>query len=439
MEYKRQTSTSSPSLPNLLPSANQPNRTLDKAFFRNLVPDFMSHIYPMYPVVAEAEVRRSIEEMESSDEALSFVHALAAYTMALAFVEMKGSADCSATIHLLVEESIRRRRRVVGGFASSVRTCMTALLLHLHFSSMRDAQASFFYLREAATLLQMLGIDDSVQTAAPSQSEQAQRQRLHWVVFTAERTWAILNEQSPVLFPPSALPEDDGSVPDWIHQGMYDKARLMQVVDAGFLQTWLLRSEGSFVSADWVRSKYRLLGQPSGDKLSIEGGKRIIFSGEQQAELLITKFWIQVLIWRTALYSNLLSLDSPEDCLSLLHPMRLCGELRMFFDFVSPRDIRSHGLILLRMLFEVIDTITDVMMAAFSNGVHNARHYVDDFRFVTDQFFQLPSLDNPCEVILRDKLAKLEVMIMQADSGTEDTSTSISELDVDGMYGSPYM
>ena len=159
-----------------------------------------------------------------------------------------------------------------------------------------------------------------------------------------------------------------------------------------------------------MRLKNGLFGQPSVDKASAESDKRAISSTEQQVELQIMRTWIQVLIWRMALHSNLLSLDSPEECLSFLYPMRFCGNLRRLFDVESPRNLRVHGFTVLQMLFEVIDTIADVMMAAISNNVHGAWLYVHDFYFVKDK---LLSLELPCEVMMRDKLAKLEAMIMQ--------------------------
>ena len=194
MEYKRQTSTSSPYLPMLLPSAKESGRNLDKAFFRNLVSDYVTHAFPLHPIIPEHEVRRSIEEMDSSDEASSLVHALAAYTMTLAYADAKGAGDCSSTIDVLVNASVRARSLVVAGYTPSVRSCLTSFYLHCHFSSMRDAQASFFYLREAATLVQMLGVEDLTKMASLSVSNRAQYHRLHWLLYMNERTWAILDE-----------------------------------------------------------------------------------------------------------------------------------------------------------------------------------------------------------------------------------------------------
>ena len=170
IDYRRQTSTSSPTLPYLLPSTSESTCELDKTFFLNIVPDYVSHVFATYPVIAEAEVRQNIKEMGSNDKVLSFIYTLTAYTMVLVSIGIeKSAANRSATIHLLVDKSIRRRKPVASGFTCSVRICMTSLFLHLHFSSMRDAQASSFYLREAAVLQQMLGADDRGQANSHSQ------------------------------------------------------------------------------------------------------------------------------------------------------------------------------------------------------------------------------------------------------------------------------
>ena len=70
---------------------------------------------------------------------------------------------------------------------------------------------------------------------------------------------------------------------------MQDKAQLMQIVDGNFMQMWLLRSEGLYVSGDWIRSKNRLLGQLSADQASVESDKLVISSTKQQGELQIMR------------------------------------------------------------------------------------------------------------------------------------------------------
>jgi hypothetical protein len=402
-EYKQQTSNPARHLAPLLPRKDE--RDFDKAYFYNLLSDYMSSVYPVQPILTEDEIRKNIDTMDIDKEAYSYVHAFGACTLNLSYIGNRRTPEIAQTIEKLVNESVNARNLVTRGYKSSIRQCMTSLHLHNCFMTMRDSDASFFYMRDAITLVQLLGIETSTGISSMSPPERAKLQRLYWEAYIHERFLAILDYRQAILRPLVELPENDPTIPLAIQEGFNQIIRLFQLLDVEFLQNWLGNHDSKITPA-WIESKQAELDQ----QLDDPGGNYAVLNSMQKADLVVTKQWLKTLVWRLAMSNTLLSSSSPKECLSLLFPVRLSKQLRHQLSKISKEDIEIHGSGIVQKLFEITDTIADVIIAAPAHSIQDTANKVDDFLYLADYLFTFPILDPTRKGMLSEKLEKLQNM-----------------------------
>ena len=128
----------------------------------------------------------------------------------------------------------------------------------------------------------------------------------------------------------------------------------------------------------------------------------------QQADLIITKHWMRMLLWQIALSRQLLSSGSDEQSMSLLFPVGVSAQLRTLIGQVSRQEISIHGSGIQQKLFELTDIIASVVLTVTNVDRATTRERIDDFRFLFEFWRTLPRL-NPTQLdILQDKDAKIK-------------------------------
>ncbi|KAF2094419.1 hypothetical protein NA57DRAFT_80228 [Rhizodiscina lignyota] len=383
----------------------------DCAFFVDLIPDFMTAVYPVQPVMTEQEIHDSIQAMDNDQEAKSFALAFGGCTLNLTRTGVRRTPEVNQTIAFLASESIKARGPVMPNFQSSVRQALTSLFLHNCFMTMRDKDTAFFYMRDAISLIQLLRIDQMNSEDPPlSPPERSRRQRLYWEGFIHERFLAILDYRSVVLPPLQDLPEDDPTIPLSIQEGFNQIIKLFQLLDTEFLQNWL--GNQSNLTPAWIERKDREL---VGDSEGVPEGYALL-TPMQRADLIVTKHWLRTLVWRLAMSNTLLSSQSSKECLSLLFPVRLSNQLRSEVPRISREDIEIHGSGIVQKLFEITDTIADVVIAIPAATVEETTRRVDDFDFLLRFVFTFSNLDHTRRRILEEKHEKIQQMLDRVKS-----------------------
>lgn len=395
-------------------------------------PDYMSSVYPVQPILTEEEIRESIYSMDIDKEAWSYVHAFAGCTLNLSYIGARRSPEIASAIERLVEESIRSRPAVSRHYKSSIRQCMTSLHLHNCFMTMRDSDASFFYMRDAISRIQALGIENPSRIASLPPPERAKLQRLYHEAYIHERFLSILDYRQSIMPPLSIMPDVDPTIPIGIQEGFNQIIKLFQLLDTEFLQNWL-GNRNSTVTPAWIESKQAeldlQLDQPDGD--------HSVLTTMQKADLVVTKQWLKTLVWRLAMSNTLLSSSSPKECLSLLFPVRLSRQLRQQVSKTIKEDIEIHGSGIVQKLFEITDTIADVVMHIPAPSMQDTANRVDDFLFLLHYLFTFPNLDQTRKDILSEKLEKLQAKFPQLSSNASSPELTIHSPVING-HGNPW-
>ncbi|KAJ4370518.1 hypothetical protein N0V83_005039 [Neocucurbitaria cava] len=371
----------------------------------------MEGVYPVQPVITEQELRQYIHVMDINQAVRSFIYAFGGCTLNLTRYGDRRTEEVVQTIEHLMDYSIDSMTPAHKVFHFSVMRAMQSIFIHNCLMSLQGSDAAFFYMRDAISIIQLLRIDNAESASSLSGPERSRRQRLYWQAYIHERFLAILDYRRAILPPLYTLPEDDPSVPIQVHEGFNQIIKLFRLLDTEFLDSWL-DSQGHNVTSTWVEAKSRELeGDPEADARELAN-----LSMMQRADLTITREWLRTLVWRLAMGQTLLSSRSSKECLSLLFPVRLSQTLRQQVSSMSRQDIEVHGSSITQKLFEITDTIADVLIHVPAATLDETAFRIDDFLFILDFVLLFPQLDKTRRGILLEKLERLQTMFPEAVS-----------------------
>ncbi|KAF1356119.1 hypothetical protein BDV97DRAFT_374009 [Delphinella strobiligena] len=391
----------------------------DSGYFSNFLHDYEVSVYPVNPIITVAEVQSLIHQMHLNSEARAFVYAYIAVTIFLTgYTAEIPHEDTSAQVDYWCNEAARARGPMLPTDKATVPRIMTAQFLHICLMGLRMLDMAFFYLRDSITMIQMLRVDHPEVMRTLPLHERARRQRLYCEAFVHERYLAIANNRPIVLPPLQHLPELDPSLPTGIHEGFNQIISLFSLIDNDFVMNWLGSHTGSTtVTSTWVEDKQKQIdAERAGDD---EGVARL--TDMQQADLIITKHWLRTLVWQMAMSKCLLSSAASKESMSLLFPVRLSKQLRNLVGKMSRQAVEIHGSGIQQKLFELTDTIANVIITVPATTVEETAGRVDDFMFLFNFFFSLPRFDAMQRDILQKKLEKLQSLFPYSANTPDST------------------
>lgn len=389
--------TSATSLAIAQPSASG---HLDPQFFLDLIPEYMSDVYPVNPVITEAEIRACVQRMDTDKEALAFLYIYAGVTINLARVDflqcMSGIREQIAT---LVERCFEERPRLSLTTQPTPLRVMTSIFTEMCLMGLQKTELALLHLREAQSLMKMVHVDDADAMAALNLTDRAQWERAYWECFIHERFSALTDWEPVMLDPLPSMPTHDPSIPASIQRGWTYLIQTFLLIDRKFVGFW--RGDRLQIPSEWINSKHRQL---EDEHWQVEIP---ILPAMQQADILITRQWLRTMLWQMAISSMLLTID-PESELSLTMPLRLSSELRLCITQLSPQAVGIHGSGILHKLFEITNSILDVIINLTQAPTEDTLQRVNDILFLKTFLFSFPRIDPKHKRILNQKFEKIK-------------------------------
>lgn len=406
-------------LPDLPVSRSVYSPPQDTTFFSNFIRDYEVWVYPVNPIITISEVQSSINEMHTNSEACAFIYAFVAVTINLTgWTSEEDPSRLAAQVEYWCHESIRARGVPRMSDWASVRNIMTSEFLHICFMETRHRDMAFYYLRDAITMVQMLRIDSPNVMQALPLLERARRQRLYWESFVHERYLAIADYHTLCLPKLDHLPEFDPSLAPEISEGFPQILKLFTLIDEEFLNNWLGSRTGSTTfTSTWIEEKQKQIdAEQAGNDDQVSR-----LTDMQQADLVITKYWFRTLVWQMAMSKCLLSSAASKESMSLLFPVRLSKQLRSLLAKMSRLSFEYHGPGLQQKLFELTDTIANVIITVPAATVEETTGRVDDFLFLVNFFFTFARFDSLQREILQKKLETLQSLFPYSANTPDST------------------
>lgn len=395
-------------------------------FFFGLLSDYETVVYPVNPVITRAEMAESIKQMHTDSTHESLVYAFAGVTINLTQATWRDvDGDIAARIRDMMDRSFTARSRAGDDTMQiidvSVHRIMTCVFLEICLMAFNRYDRAFLMLREAISMIQMMETENNKREAKPiSDAELARRQRLYWELFIHERFLTIMSSYPSVLSPlPAGLPGEDPKVPRHVHIGFTRLIKLFLIMDEQLLSHWIAQGRSgdapTTMTPSWIEQKQQELDD---DELSArhDASSQAGLTESQVADLFITRLWLRTLVWQLAMSRYLLSSAPPtsaHEAMSLSFPAeRLSTQLRsLVVRMKSLASITMHGSGILQKLFEITNTIADVMtlMALRSTADDVAgRQRVVDLIFLIEMLLSFERIDQVQGRILRTKIEALK-------------------------------
>ncbi|KAK7747665.1 hypothetical protein SLS62_008991 [Diatrype stigma] len=451
-------------MPMPLPANREPRSPFTTSAFRpnsrsylHLVPHcvelYFRHVYPIMPLVYMPAIRTAVARpggMEPAERnliyalcALTSFHmsgkSLSSPTAAMGAAVPAPAPSWEAVGRFFLDECIAARQGRDYDFLEDVSlgAAVSSFWLSTSFFEISQSRKSWYYLREALGLALDLGLHDDTSYRGLAPEDVLCRQRVFWILFITERSFAILRKKPLTLRRAPRLPARGHPYegPE-IHAGFVKLVRSYMPLDESFVNAWndvsdhrvsaatylhlqeVLAQPLDFLDAPQRRAKTTrrttesalsssslaatttatsttatMTGAMAGDSARDgEGGRNGVVVEEaemetdtepepepeptaiQKADLLVTQQWLRLVVWQSSLQHELLSMVAPNESMAFSFPLAIARDTVTALQALPSHAIEVHGMGIFEKLFEIGSSYFQVLGAYDSGGGASSPH-----------------------------------------------------------------
>ncbi|KAJ9143412.1 Fungal specific transcription factor domain-containing protein [Pleurostoma richardsiae] len=347
---------------------------------------YYEHIYPIMPLLYMPAIRSTIARPMTPSEK-NLIYALCALTcmhMSGKSLQVAGPPSWETAGRFFLDECISTRQSYDFLEDQSLYAVISSFWLSTSFFEINQNRKSWLYLREALTLALDLGLHDDSTYIGLSPEETLCRQRVFWILFVTERSFAILRNK-PITFKKTpSLPTTRHSYePPDIHIGFLKLISSYHPLDESFVTAW---NDGSDprVSATTYLALQNLLSHPPSFLTSSRfntpfsqatptnhspGSVRPTASASnreadsaadqneptsiQKADLLITQQWLRLIVWQSSFRQGLLSWAAPHESMHFAFPLAIARRTASVLQSLPSSAVEVHGMGIFEKIFEI--------------------------------------------------------------------------------------
>lgn len=352
---------------------------------------YYEHMYPIMPLVYMPAIRNLIErDMNSSEENLIYaLCALTSFHMAGKSLAISGQPPWDEVGRFFLDECISVRHKYDILEDTSLFVVISSFWLSTSFFEINQSRKSWFYLREALTLAIDLRLHQDASYNGLPAEEVLCRQRVFWILFVTERSFAILRNKPLTLRKTPSLPTGghDYEAPD-IHVGFMKLVSSYAPLDESFVNAWNDGSDPS-VSETTYLNLQRLLAQPldflrpkrkspsppislipTVNSVQDEDSDEPDPTSVQKADLMITQQWLRLIVWQSSFRQGLLRTAAENESFRFSFPLSIARDTLSILQSLPSRAVEVHGMGIFEKIFE-IGTWSVNVMGAYDSGTTN--------------------------------------------------------------------
>ncbi|KAK1638522.1 hypothetical protein BDP81DRAFT_346465 [Colletotrichum phormii] len=344
---------------------------------------FFRHKYPLTPILHRQQVEECIRDLSTSPEkyglmtACSAVISLSPEILQPPDPSSQMPPDLSAPIlptpEFLISETLRARRQCNLAEHQSLLHAQTSFFLFSAFFCMDNDNAAWFYLRESITILQTLRLhEEATYNDITDQVLATYARHMFWVLFITERAYALQRHRPLTLQSTLGLPIVDPLSSDAaILPGFLDLISLFRHFDTDFIATWN-SSTPSAASSSEATDPEHLSKLQTVLKYAIPSVSK--YSEMQQADLLISRQWLKVIVWKLCVSKTLLSTTDSEDSMSLSYPTAVARDVVLISRLLPTKAFEANGVGILEKVFDVGCSLADLISLGSATNQWSAMH-----------------------------------------------------------------
>ncbi|PVH86427.1 hypothetical protein DL98DRAFT_557011 [Cadophora sp. DSE1049] len=345
----------------------QPSSLLSLETFQSCLDSFFTNKYPVMPILDRDATYASLHQLHDSPTQYSLITSLCAVIMMQTEISVptdkEGSLDKShqfdsmLAVDFLIKETYRARECCDQIESPSLASVQSSFFLFSCLSQMGKDNSAWVHLRESITMLQLLGLHEETSYSTMSDPCYATfSRRTFWLLFITEQAYALQRHRPLTLRRPIDLPVIEDGHEAAIIYGFLDSIDLFRNFGDGFMSLW------NYTERD---SPHPVSPRPF-IKLQ-EFLKDVIpnvseRSEIQQADLLITRQWLKMIVWQLCLKKGMLSSNPITDSMSFHYPVDIARDVTLVARLLPLEAFQANGVGILGKIFDIGCSLADVLL-----------------------------------------------------------------------------
>jgi len=126
------------------------------------------------------------------------------------------------------------------------------------------------------------------------------------------------------------------------------------LLDSSFVDSW---NEASDAPASTLT--YTALQK----QLSLPHPSHVSLTDIQKADILVTQQWLRLIVWQSSMRQGLLSSNAEDESMTFRYPLKIAHSLLKVISSLPTTSIEVHGMGIFEKIFEIGNTMLDVMQA----------------------------------------------------------------------------
>ncbi|KAL3472709.1 hypothetical protein BJX99DRAFT_262027 [Aspergillus californicus] len=314
---------------------------------------YVERMYPVMPLFQTPDLIYRLKRPLAPNE-YSMLCALSAMVVTFtcgrdgAYLLQGQGMEWRAVAQFLLRKCLAMRLMFAFVDDTSVMTLLASFFVAVSQFELGDSRSSWFYLREAITLAQGLGLDTHPFQDGVENSDGVDLCRIYNILFVTERSLAI-SRHMPVLLPHALQPPretSDEAQPD-VNAGFAQLVWVYSQIDVAFIDFWRKENAASS-SQPWTARDIRLLTECP------------LLPDTQKADILVTQHWLQHVFWMAALRQGLISRQAEMHSRTFQYPEDLALSLLQVLSNLPSEAVQLHGLGIFEKIFDVANTLADL-------------------------------------------------------------------------------
>ncbi|KAL7784919.1 hypothetical protein V8C37DRAFT_339901 [Trichoderma ceciliae] len=288
---------------------------------------FFDNMNSQAPILDRRQVEQQILYMEQNRDAYCLMASMCAFVMLQPGMTMPAGDPYNLDMvpganiissQLLLEETLRVRKGYEYLDQITVNALATNFFLFGCYYGQEMHERAWYYLREATTMIQMIGMNKEEYYMQFDVAEASRLRRAYWLFFVIERAYAIQRQRPLTLQATINLPTlgDDPTDP-LAHQlnGFILLVNLFRPFDDAFTSTW--NKTRSHLSSQYITNLQKQLNDLAQSYLCQDSSWNDVHTNQQ---------WLKNTVWQL---SNGVSAGATEEAMSFQYPMNMSRELLM--------------------------------------------------------------------------------------------------------------
>jgi hypothetical protein len=197
------------------------------------------------------------------------------------------------------------------------------------------------------------------------------------------------------------------------------------LLDSSFVDSWNEASSAP-ASTTTYTALQRQLNRPQPSDISI--------TDIQKADILVTQQWLRLIVWQSSMRQGLLSSTAEDESMTFRYPLKIAHSLLDVISSLPTTSIEVHGMGIFEKIFEIGNTMLDVMQAC-GTSLPNESYGVtqDPFEVFVKTLSQTPNSQRQYANLLLAKAAEKP----EFQRLTQTLTPTLSSLAQDAMLPLP--